>query len=146
MSTLSSLKLVVAKKPAKLPPVVQRRNKLLTRLWEQIELAKAVQNGTTFAPTCIRTVKDAETGLRREITRPKRIRPWWWANDNGKVCVSIKYGNKPIELVKGKSAVEVASSKDLIETLTTIKTAVEAGELDAQIEANSGAVGRKAKS
>lgn len=146
MSALNTLKIVVAKKPAKLPPAILRRNKLLARLWEQIELAKAVQNGTTFAPTCVRTVKDAETGLRREITRPKRIRPWWWANDNGKVCVSIKYGNKPIELMKGKSAVEVASPKDLVDTLSTIKTAVEAGELDAQIEANSGAVGRKVKS
>ena len=146
MSTLNQLKLVVAKKPAKLPPIIQRRNKLLARLWEQIELAKAVQNGTTFAPMCVRTVKDASTGVSSEITRPKRIRPWWWANDNGKVCVRIKYGKKPIELAKGKSAVEVASPKDLVDTLATIKAAVEAGELDAQIEANSGAVGRKAKS
>ena len=61
-------------------------------------------------------------------------------SDTGKVCVSIRYGSKVLELSKGKSAVEVASPEDLIKTLETVRSAVEAGDLDVQIEAASGAL------
>lgn len=146
MSILNSLKIVAAKKPTSLPPVIDRRNKLIAKLFEQAELATAVQNGTTYAPTCIRTVKDKETGARHEITRLKRIRQWWWNSENGKVCFTVKYGNKAIELAKGKNAIEVSNLKELVETFGAIKVAVEAGELDMQIEASSGAVTHKTKS
>ena len=51
MATLSSLKLSAAVKPASVPAVQLRRNKLVHRLWEQCELAKVQQAGTTFAPS-----------------------------------------------------------------------------------------------
>ena len=38
-----------------------------------------------------------------------------------------------IEFSKGKNAVEVGTADELIGALTTLKTAVEAGELDAQL-------------
>jgi len=37
-------------------------------------------------------------------------------------------------LAKGKSSIEVTTTADLVPTLERIKRAVEAGELDAQIE------------
>jgi hypothetical protein len=40
-------------------------------------------------------------------------------------------------LAKGKFSVEVASPAELVPTLELIKTAVEAGELDAQLESAS---------
>jgi predicted transposase YbfD/YdcC len=40
-----------------------------------------------------------------------------------------------LELAKNKYAVEVVAETDLIKTLDIIKTAVLAGELDAQIDA-----------
>jgi hypothetical protein len=55
-------------------------------------------------------------------------------------CLNIRYGAKIIEFAKGKTAVEVNSADDLIKALEVIKAAVEAGELDSQIEAASGAV------
>lgn len=61
-------------------------------------------------------------------------------SDTGKVCVQIRYGSKVLELGKGKSAVEVTTPEELIRTLETVKAAVEAGELDAQIEVASGAL------
>ena len=73
-------------------------------------------------------------GLKKQIQVTKRIKPWWFVAENGKVCVSIKYGSWTIELAKGKPSVEVANTADLIKALETIKTAVEAGELDAQID------------
>ena len=138
MSALTSLKLVSAKKPTNIPPVVLRRNKLSAKLWEQIELARGQTTGKPFVVIKIRTIKDSETGLRKVVEVPKRLRPWWWISESGKVCVSVRYGSKVLELSKGKSAVEVASPEDLIKTLETVRSAVEAGDLDAQIEAASG--------
>ena len=42
-----------------------------------------------------------------------------------------------IDLTKGKYSIEVDSADQLIATLEKIKTAVEAGELDVQIESAS---------
>ena len=138
MSALTSLKLVSAKKPTNIPPVVLRRNKLSAKLWEQIELARGQTTGKPFVVIKNRTIKDSETGLRKVVEVPKRLRPWWWISESGRVCVSVRYGSKVLELSKGKSAVEVASPEDLIKTLETVRSAVEAGDLDAQIEAASG--------
>ena len=54
--------------------------------------------------------------------------------------MALRYGAKPIEIVKGKNAIEVASMDDLVVTLELIKVAVLAGELDAQIDQASGSL------
>jgi hypothetical protein len=140
MSTLNSLKLVTAKRAAEVPPVVKRRNRLIAKIWEQTELAKSEQEGKTYAPLRTRSVKDRETGEIRRVEAPKRVKAWWFTADNGKVCLSVKYGAKVLELAKGKSAVEIGSMSDLIPTLDIIKAAVAAGELDAQIDTASGSL------
>lgn len=140
MSTLNGLKLVNAKRTNKLPPVVQRRNKLVRAIWEQMELCKARQSGGIYAPVRLRTVKNVETGERTTLQVPKRVRAWHWTNEDGKTCVAIHYGSKVLELKKGLTAIELASDAELLDTLSAVKQAVEAGELDAQIEAVSGAV------
>ena len=117
--------------------MVQRRNKLSNKLWEQVQLARAQKTGEAFAPTRMRSIRDPETGLRKTVEVPKRVKPWWFVADNGRVCLSVKYGAKVLELAKGKSAIEIAGPEELIKTLETIKTAVEAGELDGQIGAAS---------
>ncbi len=137
MSQLSHLKLVAVKKPRNMPAIVIRRNKLSSKLWEQIQLAKSQLDGKPFVVMKYKTVKDRETGLRKQVELPKRIKPWWFQSDEGKVCVSVKYGSWTLELAKGKPSVEVASGEALIKALESIKTAVEAGELDQQIEAAS---------
>ena len=137
MSALTGLKLTATHKPTHMSPVQQRRNKLAKRLWEQIELAKAEQNGTTFAPTRFRSVKDAETGARKQVETCKRVKAWWFVADSGKLVLSIRYGTRVLELAKGKWAVELGGEKDLVPTLELLKGAVLAGELDAQIDAAS---------
>ena len=47
MSALTALKFVAAKRPVAASPIVQRRNKISSRLWEQIELARALAEGKT---------------------------------------------------------------------------------------------------
>ena len=134
MSTLGTLKLTAETKPQHIAPVQQRRNKLSHRLWEQIQLAQSQIDGTEFIVKKYRSFKDQETGLRKQLEVPKRIRPWWFVSANGKVCISIKYGTRVLELAKGKPSVEVDSPQLLVKALETIKLAVESGELDSQIE------------
>jgi hypothetical protein len=140
MTALANLKLIAAKRPVQLSPVVQRRNKVAKRIAEQIALATAKQEGKSYAPTKSRKVTDAATGESKTITVPKRIKEWWFVTDTGKLCVQLRYGAKIVEFAKGKSAVELATADQLVPTLETLKAAVEGGELDAQLEAVSGAV------
>ena len=141
MSALTNLKLVSAKRPAQLSPILQRRNKLSNKLWEQIQLATARKDGISYAPTKLRSVINDETGETTTIEVPKRMREWWFMSDAGKLCLCVKYGAKTLTLgSKNQTAVELTSADQLIPTLTALKQAVEAGELDAQIEAVSGAV------
>jgi len=134
MSVLNSLKLVALKKPTHQPAIVIRRNKLSSHLWEQIQLAKGQISGTPFVLMKFRSIKDAHTGVRKQVEVPKRIKPWWFQTEEGKVCVAIKYGSWTIELAKGKPSIQVDSAEDLIKALEAVKVAVEAGELDTQIE------------
>jgi hypothetical protein len=80
-----------------------------------------------------KSVVDRETGLRKQVEVPKRIREWWFKNEQGKMCVSIRYGTQTIELAKGKGSIEVDSASALIRALELVKQAVESGELDTQI-------------
>jgi hypothetical protein len=61
MTTLSSLKLTAAQKPTQMSAVQQRRNKLVKRLFEQMELAKGTANQVriTQRQSCVllRTMK-----------------------------------------------------------------------------------------
>ena len=139
MATLASLKLVAAKKPTNQSPVVQRRNKLSSKVFEQIQLAHAQSRGESYAPTKNKTVTNTG-GERVVVTVPKRIKPWWFVAENGKCCIAIRYGAKVIELAKGKTAIEVANPDALIEALEAVNVAVLAGELDSQIEAVSGQI------
>ena len=134
MTTFAALKLTATKKPSQVPQVQQRRSKLSKRLWEQIELAKAEQNGTKFSVPNFRSYTDKESGVRKQIETNKRLKSWVFVGDNGKLAIAIRYGAKILELAKGKYAIEVASTNDVVPTLQIIKTAVEAGELDVAIE------------
>ena len=67
-------------------------------------------------------------------------RLFWPYNDAGKINLAVRYGSKVLELAKGKNAVELGSGDELIAALHALKAAALAGELDAQIEAASGAL------
>ena len=133
MSALNTLKLTATKKPTQVPSVVQRRTKLAKRLWEQIELAKAREQGTQFRVAKFKSYTDNETGLRKQVETQMQVKQWWFTTDAGKLAISVRYGSKVLELEKGKYAIELAHEKDLAKTLNVIKTAVLEGELDDQI-------------
>ena len=136
VALLQSLKVTAAKKAIGNNPQAHRRMKLARKLWEQIQLAKSQAEGTNFNMTRFRSVTDPD-GSRRSVEVPRRVRAWWWTTEANKLALNIRYGARKIEISKGKSAVEIATAADLVPTLELIKQAVEAGELDAQIEAAS---------
>jgi hypothetical protein len=140
MSAFNGLKLVAAKRPQNASPIVQRRNKLSARLWEQIELARASAEGKTFAPVRLRSLKDKLTGERKTVEAAKRVKQWWFTAENGRVCLQVRYGTRVLELARGKNSIEVGSGTELLAVLETVKKSVELGELDTQIEAASAAV------
>ena len=134
-SLLTQLKLSDARKPNQIPQVVQRRNKLAKRVWQQIELAKAQEQGAQFRVAKFKSYTDTQTGERKQVETQMLVKQWWFTTQAGKLAISVRYGSKVLELAKGKFAVEVAHEKDLAKTLDAINTAVLAGELDSAIDA-----------
>ena len=140
MSILNSLKLVSAATAPRINGVQRQRNKLAAKLDEQIELSKAKQSGANYSPMQLKSVTNPSTGQKVMVEAYKRVRPWFWISAAGGYCFNVRYGSKVIELGKGKNAVEVTDLNALVEGLNTVKLAVLAGELDAEIEKASGAL------
>ena len=136
MATPTSLKLSAAQKNSSLTGAQVRRTKMLKAIGEQIAIAKAVQAGAQPIITKLRSVT-SETGERKLVESNKRVKQWWFATDNGKFAINLRYGARLLELAKGKFAIEVASEKELVPTLEALKTIAAAGELDAAIETAS---------
>ena len=140
MSTIAGMKLVASKKSRSLSPIQLRRNKLAAKIHEQWQLCTAQQAGETYAPRRLRTITNKQTGERTTVETVKRVREWFWINDAGKLNLAVRYGSKVLELARGKNAIELATGDELVAVLGKLKDAVLAGELDAQIEAASGAL------
>ena len=138
ISALSALKFVASKRQQGTSPTLARRQKFNTKLDEQIQLAKAEQAGTEFAPTRQRAIRDEATGETRKVQVPKKLKPWWWTADNGKTCITLRYGARVVEISEGKNAIETGGIAEVITSLQILKTAVDAGDLDAVLETLSG--------
>ena len=143
MSALGSLKLVSAVRINVMSPIQFRRNKLVAKLVDQIALAKAMKDGTTYAPKRVRNVKDRITGEVKTIEKTRKVRQWWFRAESGKTCVQLRYGSRVLDFAKGKNAIEVASEAELVSVLESLKKACELGELDAQMTTASEAVRKR---
>ena len=133
MTVFTKLKLVTSKKERSVSPIVLRRNKLIDKVNEQIELAVAKKEGRLYAPKRIKNVTNAD-GERVAIETTKRVKEWFWATPTNKINLSLRYGSKTLLLnAKGANAIEVATADELIDTLSDLRDAVNAGELDEAI-------------
>ena len=137
---LSTLKLVTATRATQTSPAIQRRQKLIAKIDEQICLATAAMDGTEFKPTKFKNVVNAETGDTEYKQVAKKVRAWYWKNDAGKWNLVVRYGARIIELSKGKNSIELLSEADVIPTLELLKTIISNGEIDDAITAVSKAV------
>ena len=136
MSVIAKLKLVSSKRERTISPIVVRRTKLHAKLNEQLELATANKEGRVYAPKRIKTVTNAD-GNRVSVESVKRVKEWFWTGAGNKINLSVRYGSKTLELAKGKNAIELGTSDELIATLAALKEAVLAGELDEAINSAS---------
>lgn len=136
MATLASLKLIAATKAKAQSPAVHRRNKLCSQIEIQKKLISAQIDGSNYAPTRTKTVTN-EGGERVQVTHAKKVRPWWFTGEGGKICLVVRYGARVIELAKNKSAIECNDLNGLLAALDIVKEATIAGELDAQLQTAS---------
>ena len=134
MAALSSLQLAISKKAVKASPIVHRRNKLVAKIHEQLELCEAKMNGQLYAPKKLRTYINKQTGERMTVEAVKRIKEWHWIAPDGLIHLSVKYGSKVLPLASdGSNAIICVNKEALIQALKTLKIAVLDGELDAAI-------------
>ena len=133
MSSIAKLKLVTSKRERNLSPIMIRRQKLASKIEEQLELARCQKNGTLYAPKRLKTVTN-EVGERVVVETTKRVKEWFWTTPNNKINLSVRYGSKTLTLnSKGANAIELNTGDELLATLETLKQAVIEGELDEAI-------------
>jgi uncharacterized protein YdgA (DUF945 family) len=133
MSFIAKLKLVSSKRERNLSPIILRRQKLATKIEEQLMYATAQKEGRLYAPTRIKNMTN-EAGERVAVESAKRIKEWFWTTPSNKINLSVRYGSKTLVLNgKGANAIELATQDELIETLAVLQQAVISGELDEAI-------------
>ena len=132
MTFITKLKLVASKRERNLSPIIVRRNKLAAKIEEQLQLATAQKEGRLYAPKRIKTVTN-DAGERVAFETTKRVKEWFWTTPANKINLSVRYGSKTLELAKGKNAIELSTGDELLATLSLLKDAVIAGELDEAI-------------
>ena len=132
MAYLDGLKVVTAVKPANLPPLLQRRTNLLNKLDWQYECVKAKMENRDYYVPIWKTI-DHESGERTRVEQQRRVKSWWYKNAEGKLVFEMRYANKKVELLKGKTGVEVENLDTLLLAIELLKKAVESGELDTSL-------------
>ena len=129
MALLNSHKLTLYKQTNRNNSFIKRRRKLIAKIDEQI----LIVTDSNYKPTKIKSVQN-EDGTERKLEIPKRLRRWWCEQQGGTILLTIRYGNKAIEIEEGKNAIELSSKSELEPTLQSIKKAVDDGEFDTLLE------------
>ena len=134
MPVLANLKLVTSQKQRTVSPIVQRRQKLIDKIEEQLKSCEAQKAGEEYAPKRMRTYTNKHTGERMTVEAVKRVKNWFWIAEDGKINLAVKYGSKTLTLnKKGANAIQLATGDELIAALSSLKAAVADGELDEAI-------------
>ena len=107
-------------------PVMKRREKMLSQLEQQRNLAQ----DPSFTIVQQRWVKD-ENGVKQPVERHKQIKRWWLRNGMGDCLLIIRYGSRVLELQKGKAAIDTGGEANLVTVIEEIMRMTKEGELDA---------------
>lgn len=135
MSNLAKLTLSATSPREPMTPLARKRIKLLRKLEQQIEAAEAEARDEEFLEEIKRWVRNEETGEKSLVTQNRSVRKWWWQNQHGAWMISLRDGNRLIQLAEDKTSVEVGGVEQMVSSLQTLRDAVIAGELDQQLEA-----------
>lgn len=137
MSLLSKLNLSEISPRDRVSPVMRKRYKLLEQLDVQITAAEAEVEGAEYLHSVRQWVRMEGSNEKQLITKPVRVRYWWWKADNGKIMLALRQGNRVMDLGEGKKSIEVGTMENLVDTLKAPRDAIAAGELDVQLEASA---------
>jgi hypothetical protein len=120
--------------------IAVRHRKLIAKIDEQIQL----NVNKDYTPTQHEWVSE-EHGNQRKVEVSKCVKRWWTASVDGKINLVVRYGSKPLEFAKGKTAIELATKSEVANVLTKVREAFELGELDVLIEKQAQFGGRVLK-
>ena len=133
MSFLGKLQITQLKRTTGLSPTEARRAKLIGKLQEQLALAQAQAEGKGVVVTRNAWTRD-EQGNKQRVQVQRQVRAWW-SQDAGGTQMVVRYGARPLELAKGKRAIQIAEGQQIADVITTLIAATQAGELDVALAA-----------
>ena len=131
MSYLAKLNLKTVQRIVQKDPVIARRDKLLAGIAEQHFVLDAMACGGQYVVQ-IKRWRENEAGERVLADVKKRVRPWFFQQDNG-WYVQCRYGARILNINGKSNAVFVAKLEDVAGVLDALKAATESGELDGAV-------------
>lgn len=129
MTHLSKLKFTSVARVVAQDPTAKRREKLITALREQKAVHEAALAGDDYRVERSKWMVN-EQGERVLVKTHRRVRPWFFAQDNG-WYVQCRYGARVIAADGKNNAVFVKSLAEVSAVLDAFVAAVQAGEMDA---------------
>ncbi len=134
---LQALTFIAKPKVEAVNPIEVKRAKLIIRLNEQRAMVQCLLNSTEYTAFKDIFILDEESGEKRKVKRPKRIRPWFYQSAD-KYYFEVKYGTKSLEIQKNKPAIDVGNKDELLTVIDTIIDATKQGFLDTELKAVKG--------
>lgn len=128
MSFLAKLNLKTVQRVTHKDPVVARREKLLAGIAEQQLVLDAAARGESYI-TKIKRWREDGNGDKALVEVPKRVRPWFFQQDNG-WYVQCRYGARILAISGKNNAVFVNKLDEVAAVLEAFKAATDSGELD----------------
>lgn len=139
MSYIAKLNLKTVQRTVQKDPVLARREKLVAAIEEQGRVLAAMLAGDEYTVKSKRWQTN-EAGERLRVEHEKRVRAWFFEQDNG-FYVQCRYGSRVLSINGKSNAVFVDKLDDVSGVLEAFKQAAKAGELDSSV-----AIAMKARS
>ena len=129
---LQALTFIAKPKVEAVNPIEVKRAKLIIRLNEQRAMVQCLLNNTEYTAFKDVYIVDEESGEKRKVKRPKRIRAWFYQSAD-KYYFEVKYGTKSLEVQKNKPTIDVSSKDELLTVIDMIIDATKQGFLDTEL-------------
>ena len=106
---------------------------MINAIDEQIKCITAEMNDQHFLRQVQKTIKNEETGDTSRHIIEQLIRKMWWKSSE-KILIELSFANKVLK-IGNKSSIIVMDISELVPTFMKIQQAIQAGEMDAILQA-----------